>query len=396
MKKLLLAILLLCCAAGARAFDAGTIFPSGSIYGYTRDYYLHREFRDNIQESMGLGGGIGYSSPRVAGTGLNVMAYGVMGAFFKNPERDGGNVLAPGQKNFGVIGLLNAEWENDTSSVTVFRQNINTPLINTFDSRIVPYTYEAYTVSHKTNNASLILSQVNKVKKWTATDFAYMSEAAGIGGSKKSVTLGGGVFDFGGGHSLSVYDYYAYDFMNSVYAEYRRLWHLDDITDFSVSVQGLDQRDTGSAIGGRIKADQIGILGTLSANGGKVSLGATKANNMTNVVNPWGSYPGYTSIVEEDCDLAGERAWVLMLSYDMGQIGADGLLLRLFHSEAEVPPMSSWSTPDQRETDFIADYAFSGRLKGLSMELKTAFVSSSASMAFQNYQDYRLITAYTF
>ena len=39
--------------------------------------------------------------------------------------------------------------------------------------------------------------------------------------------------------------------------------------------------------------------------------------NSQNITSPYGTYPGYLSLIEKDFNRAGERAWLLGFSYDL-------------------------------------------------------------------------------
>jgi hypothetical protein len=62
-------------------------------------------------------------------------------------DKDGTKLLMPGQKSFAVIGEAWGALKVFDQTVTGYRQLLNRPYINPQDNRMVPNTFEAYTLS---------------------------------------------------------------------------------------------------------------------------------------------------------------------------------------------------------------------------------------------------------
>lgn len=401
---ILLLALIVCKVAWAQTENSGSaadlkdFFMRGKFAGDLRAYYMSRHFdTPKTQESMAIGGSLGYDTAAWHGLSTGLVVYTSQGVGFTSLKKDGGGLLAPRKKSYTVLGQGYLKFETEKNKIKLFRQILNTPFINPFDVKMTPVTLEAYTLESRwLKNFSFLISHVTKIKGWNATKFKDMSEAAGFSNTQEPVTLGGVVFAPKEGYTFQLWEYYCHEFMNVVYFQADANWKLANDITLSGSVQAFGQQDVGKALNGDFHAGMGGIEGGIGWHDLNLTLGFTITDKSHDMVNPWGSWPGYTSIMEEDCDLAGEKSWVVGLSYDFARLGLKGLSAFMNHTQAYVPDGGSFSSPDQRETDFTVDYRFSGKLKNLSLRLRAAFVENSLSTQDADYKDYRAILKYNF
>jgi hypothetical protein len=95
------------------------------------------------------------------------------------------------------------------------------------------------------------------------------------------------------------------------------------------------------------------------------------------VQNPWGGYPGYTSVQVNDYNRANEEAFLVKAAYDLGRLGLDGVsAYALFvHGWSRIDPSTEASVPD--EDEFDADLQWRPKipmLDGLSFRTRYAVV----------------------
>ncbi|MBU0548120.1 MAG: OprD family porin [Candidatus Omnitrophica bacterium] len=396
--------LIICKVAWAQTGNIGSVanlkdfFMQGKFAGDLRLFYMNRHFdTPKTQESMAIGGSLEYDTAVWQGISTGLVVYTSQGVGFTSLQKDGAGLLAPGQKSYTVLGQGYLQFETEKNKIKLFRQILDTPFINPHDTRMTPKTFEAYTLQSRwLKNLSFLVSHVTKMKDRNAAKFKYMSEAAGFSNTHKPVTLGGVVFTPKEGYTFQFWEYYCYEFMNVVYFQADVNWKLANDITLSGSAQAFSQQDVGKAWNGDFHTGMVGIEGGIEWHNLNLTLGFTITDKSHDMVNPWGSWPGYTSIMEEDCNLAGEKAWVVGLSYDFAQLGLRGLSAFMNHTQAYVPDRGSFSSPDQRETDFTVDYRFSGKFKNLSLRLRAAFVENSLSTGDMDYKDYRAILKYNF
>ncbi|MDP8217144.1 MAG: OprD family outer membrane porin [Candidatus Theseobacter exili] len=370
----------------------------GTIQGQVRSFYMHRHFdKANTSESMALGGYLKYETASWHGLSAGVVGYTSQGLMFTDKNHDGADLLAPGQQGYGVIGQAYLQAEAGKNSLRLFRQMLDTPFLNPYDFRMTPVTFEAYTLkSNMLNSFQLQFSHVTRIKEWTDRKFRPMSEAAGFTGTNEPVTMAGIIYTPAENCTIQIWDYFCHEFMNVIYAQADIKKKISIETLLSGSAQAMYQKDVGKALEGEFHTGMAGIQGGIAWRGLELTLGFTITDDNYDIVNPWGAYPGYTSIMEEDNDLAGEKSWVFGLSFDFGKIGIKGLSANTNHTESWTPENGSFSSPAQRETDLTVDYLFHGGLHGLCLRMRAAFVEDSLDTDSEDYKDYRIILNYSF
>jgi hypothetical protein len=63
----------------------------------------------------------------------------------------------------------------------------------------------------------------------------------------------------------------------------------------------------------------------LSYKGATFRAAGTTVGSETRLRSPFGSYPGFTSLMQRDFKRAGEDTWLLGASYDFKRVGIEGL-----------------------------------------------------------------------
>jgi outer membrane porin, OprD family len=377
------------------AFPTNTPFiTDASLTLHPRLYYINRHFdTPSLQESLAIGGWVDLKTGEWMGLSFGLTPY-TSQWLAGDEEDDGGGLLQEGQEGYSVLGQAYVKWSGWDSHITLYRQLIDTPFLSSFDVKMVPVTFEAYTlVNQSISNLTVTLSQVEHIKPWTATSFQSFSEAAGLDGSDDGMTLAGLLWE-PESITLQLWNYWAYNIVNSIYAQADWTGADSGGPVWSLSAQGMHQHDVGSSQAGEIQAGMGGLLGGVVWKGLTLNLGGTVTDNNTDIYNPWASYPGYGSLMEEDNDVAGEKAWVAGLAYDFAEIGLKDLSAYAWHSEAWTPALGSFSDPEQHEWDLTIDYKPGGIWEGFWIRGRAAYVDNSLSTDGVDYEDLRLIVNY--
>ena len=375
-------------------FPGSALITNSSLTVHTRLYYLNRHFdTPHTQESLALGGWVSWESGQWHGLSFGLTPY-TSQRIVGSDEHDGASLLQPGQQGYTVLGQAYARWRGWDNQITLYRQILETPLLNTYDAKMTPVTFEAYTFENRSiTNLTLTLSQVEKIKPWTESSFRSLSDAAGYDNTSDGITLAGVSWTCES-LTLQAWEYYAHNLVNSVYAQADLKGPVTGLPAWSLSAQGLSQQDVGAAYAGEIRTGMGGIMGGLAWKGITLTAGGTITDNGADIFNPWASYPGYTSLMEEDCNMAGEKAWMMGLAYDFAGLGLEGVSAFMNHSEAWTSKLGSLSDPEQIETNFTADYRPGGLLRGLGVRARAAFVRNSLCMNGTDYEDFRIIVDY--
>jgi hypothetical protein len=185
---------------------------------HPRVYYFDRDRENaNNSEALAYGGWLGYSSgfwrDRLR---LNASVYTTQRAYGPK-DKDGTLLLKEGQNGFTVLGKANVELKfSEDISAKLYRQSFNLPYLNRNDSRMVPNTFEAYTLSKRPlNNWTFMLSQVRQMKLRNRDDFVSMSEAAGFKDRDEPLTVGAVRYDFTDDINIGATSQYSWEFMKA-------------------------------------------------------------------------------------------------------------------------------------------------------------------------------------
>jgi hypothetical protein len=361
-----------------------------------RSYYMKRTYGiASPQESLALGGWLGYRTPWWHNLMAGVTVFTSQGLIFTDPDKGGAGILGPQQNGYTALGDAYLKGKVSKTEMTVFRQELDTPFINPHDSRMIPNTFEAYTItSQDLPLLTLLASHVTKIKPWTNTSFEGMSEAAGFTGTNEPVTMAGVVFETAKNYKLNFWEYYCNNLMNIIYARGDGEWKYNDDLTFVTSVQFLNQQDVGKAMAGSFNTGMVGVQEIVKWQGLGVTFAYTSTSGDHDIVNPWAGYPGFTAMIVKDNDRAGENTWLAGLSYDFSSLGINGLSAFSNFTNSSTPQTGPHASPSQSELDFTVDYRFQKLLDGLWIRLRTAFITQDKAMGGQDMQDYRAIVNY--
>ena len=116
--------------------------------------------------------------------------------------------------------------------------------------------------------------------------------------------------------------------------------------------------------------------------------------NSQNINSPYGTYPGYLSLVEKDFDRAGEKAWLLGFSYDLKDyVKGLSLTFNFARGTDAVDPANKSGLPDENEYDITVDYRIEkGPLRGMWVRVRNGYVDFSSGGGSSN--NVRLIINY--
>lgn len=393
MAAALAVVFLLAWAPAALAAPEEKESKWGTLDVHFRVYFMETAFeRQRSQQSLAVGGWLSYLTPSWHGLSAGGTFYTSQPAFLDDTERGGNGLLTAQQDGFSVLGeaYLQGRWQGLT--LRAGRQIVETPMVNSDDFRMVPVTLEAFSAYYKLSKQwSFTAVQFSGIKGWSDTTFQPMSKYAGLGGDEQ-VTTAGAVWTPGQEATVQAWAYWCHNFMNMGFAQIDYDWQLSGGFDLALSAQGLYQQETGDALGGSITAGMGGIMGVLGWQGWGLTLGGTSALPDHDVVNPWGSYPGYTSIMELDNDRAGEDTLLLGLSYDFARLGVKGLTLANLNTFSQTPDSGAHASPNQTEHDLTLIYVIpQGVMKNLAVKMRWAFVNQDDDFGGEDYQEFRLV-----
>ena len=165
------------------------------------------------------------------------------------------------------------------------------------------------------------------------------------------------------GLKIEVSEQYGINTFNTAFVQADYSWPLSDELTLQLGAQFTDQRAVGDAL---VTTSAFRNWVTQAGSGQvalkwrdlKVTSGFSVTASGNTMQTPWGSYPGYLSIIQEDFDRANEKAWLIGAAYDFSRLitpGLSGFFNFAFGTDA-INPATRAPAPDQREYDFTIDY----------------------------------------
>jgi outer membrane porin, OprD family len=330
-----------------------------------RTYYMDRiNPNDTQNEAWAVGGWLAYRSGWLLDTlSIGATFYG-SAPLYAPSDKDGTALLKPGQEGYSVIGEAYAALRyQDYGVVKGYRQLVDQSYINPFDNRMTPNTFEGVTAGGKIDFAQYLGGYLWKIKPRNEDNFIPMSEQAGAKGSDDGVILGGVRLTPMPGLRIELTEQYGVNTFSTLYAEGEYLYPLNEDWTLRFGVQFTDQR----AVGDELVANAAERDWSTQAGGARIQaiyreLTLTTAFSITgsgnSIQSPWGTFPGYLSLIAQDFDRAREKAVLIGAAYDFSSVvtsGFSGYFNFAWGWDAINPSMRQ-RAPDQQEYDFTVDY----------------------------------------
>lgn len=334
------------------------------LKAHFRTYYFYRTKPDDtINEALATGGWLGYRSGWLFDTfSIGGTIYG-SAPLYAPDDRDGTLLLKPGQEGYFVPGEAWAALRyKDYAVLRGYRQLVDMGYVNPQDNRMTPNTFEAVTLGGKVGWVQYLAGYLWNIKKRNDEDFIAMSSAAGVKGHHDGVSLAGVQLTPIEGLRMHFSNAWGHNMFNTLYAEAEYLHPLSERWKLRIGAQFTDQRAVGDALlrnaSERYWATQVGgvraqaIYRELTMT---TAFSITAAGNT--IQSPWGSYPGYLSLIDQDFNRANEKAVLLGVAYDFARVlkGLGAYANAAWGWDA-IDPASRRNAPRQAEYDLTIDY----------------------------------------
>ncbi|OZA01691.1 MAG: hypothetical protein B7X89_12280, partial [Sulfuricurvum sp. 17-40-25] len=426
-----------------------TWFKEGLVRGNIRYYYIDTAKEtggiSSSQHANAVGGQLGYTTGSLYGMKLG--ATFMTTNPFATPDnpanvdtsiigRDNG-VRVNGSPNaanaddgFSVLGEAYAQYNRDNYEFWYGRKVITTPLIDAKDVRMLPSAVQGGIGSVKLSDGiDVTAGYIDRFKQRTSNQFTNVVEHAlgantqAITGSSSGYVIPVSLSWKNGALSIRAYDYYAPDFMNSIYMDAMYKDKLNSEYTYTASVQGIVQEGIGSAdssaaqaiMGGKINTKAIGAKVTLMRQETTLVTAyshiASSSGDHDSMVLPWDGTPIYTNMITSNDlfvsnygqGLTSDSTYIggtTGLKFGVIQ-GFDFTGLKGVKIDLEYAHYDSGRFPKaQEDINAVVSYGkdnFSLGLKGMWVTNNTsAKINNTLNVQNDTLTQYRVIANYTF
>lgn len=307
-----------------------------SVIGYAKTMYVHDERVSPKldQSTFGFGGKIGIETQNWQGFQAKAAYYITddLGTRNSNPKKVDAYMFDVDKTPYSILGEASLGYKKSNSTFLAGRQEIDTPIVATYDYRIIPNLFEAYTFTNKDiPHATITLSYITKMSgldglvsfqrfesmsAQTYTSLAMLDlqtidansgdtlDISKISGNQGVVMSG---FVYEDELKFQAWNYYCKDVLNEFYADVAYPQEINSDIIATLEVQGYAVRELGAF---KDFLHTLDIHGSYELYGTKLSLenksrGVTTslaynfftgdAKTITAFGN-WGGYPEYVSV----------------------------------------------------------------------------------------------------
>jgi hypothetical protein len=351
---------------------------------HLRTYYFDSESLTGVpSEAWALGGWAGLRSPWWG----DVFQIGVVGytsqRLYGPADKDGTKLLDTGQQPINVLGEAFGAVRVLGQTITAYRQLINRPFINPQDSRMVPNTFEAYTLTGAAGDVSYTGGYITKMKVRQSESFVWMSNTAGGTGNQAGVIYAGGTWDFINNGYVRVDEQYAVDVFNTFYIDGKYPFALDDKSTLALGAQYYPQTSVGDEQIGAFSTWGVGLQASYARGPFGIQLYYTQMGKGYDTLNPYGDHASYLNLMQVAFNTAGERAWAIGGNVNFADLGAPGLTAAAIYAQGSdrIDSSNGSAIPDRNETDVRVDYAVGkgSWLEGLVATLRYSWLNQDGS-----------------
>ena len=420
----------------------------GKVSGQFRAFYVDRTYDgilENNRNSLAVGGWIGYDSAEWNGLSAGTKFYAVEGlSLHDNPKTSASydpSLYGDNFSNYGFIGEAYLNYSRGNTNVKIGRQRLDTPFIGADDARMIPNLFEAAVLSNTDiQDTTLILTHVTRetvgtfgnvyslgdpsnqslslqsgyglgFKDATNGDFTDMGVVAlGEGNNTDGVTAGAIIYKGIENLTLTAWDYYAHDILNTVYLQADYGWNclLNDSVKMKASAQYINQSDVGDALAGNVDADYyaVKLAASSGALSGYVAYSSTDSdtdnttdpdNGNMGIITPWGGMPAFTQgMVTRHQFFDDTDTWKVAGAYKLNELLGADVKASVFYAEFDIgatnsyAPGTSWTAS---ESGWDIQYNVAS-VEGLNLRARANYPRD-----FKNgldWDEYRLIANYNF
>ncbi len=373
------------------ADDLAGMFKEGKASGQIRAFYIDRDYSGIAsvhRDATAVGGYLKYETGAWNGLSLGAAFYTSNGLFLgdktlstgaDNPKVDP-TLLGKSNDSVTYLGEAYVQYKNGNTAFKGGRQKLDTPMAGSDDARMLPNLFEAYVLSNTdVKDTTLIAAHVTKFAQGTfgrayngaggyadkvlsvtsgyslvdskthVGEFIDMGSYA-IGQNTDGVSVAAAIYTGVAGLKLQVWDYYAHDILNAIYAEANYGWSMGGGISPYVAAQYIREDNIGNDYAGEVESNFYGAKAGAKIGNCDVSVAVSHNSSEADAaidggtITPWGGMPAYTQgMVTRHQFMSGTDAWKVAASYDWKDYGI-GLNTGVYYVEFDMGDMNGYST----------------------------------------------------
>jgi hypothetical protein len=353
---------------------------------HLRTYYWDsRSTAGDLSEAWALGGWAGFKT-RWYGDVIQLGGLGYTSQKLYGPADKGGSqLLGPGQDAINVLGQAYASLRYAGQTFTGYRQMIDQPWVNPYDTRMIPNLFEGYLLAGKIGDLEYIGGYITKFKARDSDAFAWMSSAAGSTGPQRGMVLVGARLPFADVANVRVAEQYLTDTYNTAYVDGEYPVAIGDEGRLRLQGQYANQQSVGSAGLGSFNTWMNGVGGVYERGPLGLRVAWTQTSRNRETLATFGSNPSFLHMMQVDFNDADEKAWLIGGSLDLSAMGVPGLKAGVIYGNGHGAIDSSTGAllGSRNETDVQLFYALdkSSKLSGLSFGVEGSWLNQAGAAA---------------
>ncbi len=445
MKKISLALLLTSSFlfSSQNAENLSEMFENANVHGNIKYYFIETKKDINgasspSAHSNSVGGQLSFDTASYNGitTGVTFMTTNPF-ALPNNVDtstigKDNGARGDDAEDSFTVLGEAYVSYAYEDLLFTYGRKAIKTPLIHSKDVRMLPSTVQGAFIGYEISKKSKFeLAYLDKFKQRTSDKFtniirhALGDETREITGDDEGTVAMLGLDYKEDTYSVKFYDYYADDFINSMYLDASI---SKDISDFrlNIAAQYINQMSignaddnldkVGSATGGKqINVNAFSLKTELAYADSKFIVAYSNvlkgSSEHDSIITPWDGTPLFTNTITSNSLF--ESIYGSGLKADSFYIGGSQGMKLAYKQKYDSLGFKGFSTSltyglvsnsrfdkDQHDYNLVLAYKyaknFSLALKGIWVENNTAATATGDISQIKLLTQYRVIANYKF
>jgi hypothetical protein len=409
------------------------MFSEGKTSGEIRAFHINRDDNTKADKQIGtaIGGNLKFETADYNGLSMGTAFYTtnrIMSTLETDDMGANSSIFSNSGESYSILGEAYLQYKRGNTVFKGGRQKLDTPLAGSDDARMLPSLFEAYVlINSDVKNTTLIAAHVTKFAAGSfanqyaggivgvtagytavgANNAAYQGEFTNMGTwaigedtngvSVLSATYANGDF------KAQVWDYFAHDILNAVYADASISWDciITDAVKPYAAVQLIKEDKIGDKLAGDIDSMYWGVKAGAKAGAfnayvaySQQSEADSAAENIQNsTITPWGGMPAYTQgMVTRHQFIAGTAATKVAASYNFKDLGAN-VSAAAYHASFEMDDNSGLGDITAKESGFDIKY-YPEAVKNLLLRLRGNFPTDYTDG--RDWNELRFIANYKF